>query len=313
MSSLSNYLTEAYLTEAGNAPITYPNLYKPKDVWKIREDNKYYYGAPDNGYLTASFVMEKNLKWPDLGFNLTVQAINGGRSLIFLTKEDAELFLKKAYKNYKLPELIVAHGRGGTELVRIDNDKIGIPIYTAKNSVEYLSTFPDTKVPQYIRDRLTGEVEVSNDQKDKENRERINTEKNENFNETIIKAVKTIDPTCEFYQKYGSIYMTFKKGDAIIDVEPGDNSRFEITTISFPDVDFGDFREIDELNSILMQDKSLPYNSCKLEDSKHHTIYYPKLSLRRTWDVNRVVKEINNYLDNIINIVIGYNNVEEFI
>ena len=115
------------------------------------------------------------------------------------------------------------------------------------------------------------------------------------------------------YQKYGSIYMTFKKGDAIIDVEPGDNSRFEITTISFPDVDFGDFREIDELTSILMRDKSSSYNSCKLEDSKHHTIYYPKLSLRRTWDVNRVVKEINNYLDNIINIVIGYNNVEEFI
>ena len=186
-----------YLTEAENAPITYANLYKPKEVWKIREDNVSYYGRPDNGYLTASFVLEKNLKWPDLGFNLTVQVMNGGRSLIFLTKEDAELFLKKASKNYQLPKLIVAHGRGGEDLVRVDNDKIGIPIYVAKSSIEWLSKLEDTKVPQYIRDRLTGEIEISNDQKEKEEKERIDKEQKQNFNDTII--IIPITHFCKYF------------------------------------------------------------------------------------------------------------------
>ena len=201
--------------------------------------------------------------------------------------------------------------RSGIVQVMVKTDEISIPEIRNEYVIHVKGVVKIKDQPN--PNLLTGEVEVSNDQKDKENRERIKKEQNENFNETIIKAVKAIDPTCEPYQKYSSIYMTFKKGDAIIDVEPGDNSRLEITTISFPDVDFGDFREIHQLQSILMPDKSSSYNSCELKDSKHNTIYYPKLSLRRTWDVNRVVKEINNYLDNIINIVTGYTNVEEFI
>lgn len=306
-----------YLTEAENAPITYPNLYKPKEVWKIREDNVSYYGRPDNGYLTASFVMEKNLKWPDLGFNLTVQVMNGGRSLIFLTKEDAELFLKKASKNYQLPKLIVAHGRGGEDLVRVDNDKIGIPIYIAKGSIEWLSKLEDTKVPQYIRDRLTGEVEVSDDQKHKEEKERIDKEQKQNFNDTIIKAVRAIDPNLEVYEKYGSTRVKFKKGDAIIDVEPGDDSKLHVSKISFPNISFGDRDDKENLRLSLMPDIDYNnihwYNSCILLDNNGDRILYPKLSLRRNWDVDRTSKEINNYLDNIINIITNYTTTEEFI
>ena len=315
MLNLSNYLTEAE-----NTSITYPNLYKPKEVWKIREDNvSSYYGRPDNGYLTASFVLEKNLKWPDLGFNLNVQVMNGGRSLIFLTKEDAELFLKKAYKNYPLPPtLIVAHGRGGEDLVRVDNDKIGIPIYLTKSSIEWLSKLKDTKVPQYIRDRLVGDVELSDDQKHKEEKERIDKERKQNFNDTIVKAINVIDPNLGLYDKYGSICIKFKKGDAIINVEPGSDSKYGITTISFPKVDFGGVSGRSDLQSFLMSsmknaDDLAWYNACTLEDSNHIKILYPKLSLRINWDVDRIIKEINNYLDRVINIVSNYNNVEEFI
>lgn len=321
MSNLYNYLIENYLVEAENAPITYPNLYKPKEVWKIREDNPSYYGRPDNGYLTASFVMEKNLKWPDLGFNLTVQVMNGGRSLIFLTKEDAELFLKKAYENYSLPELVVAHGRGGDELVRVDNDKIGVPIYVAKDIVEWLSNVQDTKVPQYIRDRLTGEVQISKDQKEKEERERIDKERKQKFIETIIKAIKIIDPNCTLTNKNpytGTIDIEFKKGNANIHGRfSREGNKFESMSISFPDEDFT-YNEVEELASLLMPDKEVRdrtrnyNNSFIIEDKNQKIILYPKLSLRITWDVNRCVKEINNYLDNIIDTVNDYNRTEEF-
>ena len=317
MSNLSNYLTEAE-----NAPITYPDLYKPKEVWKIREDNSSYYGRPDNGYLSASFVLEKNLKWPDLGFNLTVQVMNGGRTLIFLTEEDAKTFLKLAEANY--PQLsnynlIVAHGRGGEELVRINNSKVNVPIYISKNVLTWLSTnFEDTKVPKELQDRLQGEVQVSNDQKEKEEREQRDKEQKQNFNETIIKAINVIDSTCELYQQYSSICIKFKKENAIIKVEPRGDSKFGLSDVIFSDIDFGDHIQKDELERTLMPDKEVRdklgwYNSCSIIDKKGQKIFYPRLSLRRTWDVDRVVKEINNYLDTIISIVNGYNNLEDFI
>ena len=164
---------------------------------------------------------------------------------------------------------------------------------------------------------MTGEVEVSDDQKHKEEKERIDKEQKQNFNDTIIKAVSVIDPNLEVYEKYGSTRVKFKKGDAIIDVEPDDYSKLHVSKISFPNISFGNTDDKENLRLSLMPDidyKNIHwYNSCILLDNNGDRILYPKLSLRKNWDVNRTSKEINNYLDNIINTITNYTNMEEFI
>lgn len=310
-----------YLTEAENAPITYPDLYKPKNVWKIREDNPSYYGQPPkNGYLTASFVREKSLKWPDLGFNLTVQVMNGGRSLIFLTKEDAELFLKKAYNNYSLPKLVVGRGMGGNELVRVDNDKIGIPIYLVKNSIEWLSEVENTKVPQYIRDRLTGEVSVDPEQKEKETKQAQYKQKREHFKQRLFDIYTSIDPeNTKLSPTKNTITITKDNVQIIIETDYHDQDIYTIRSITFKDADF--FGIKDELEEILVPDKderkrldfSRSYDSVQIFDRHRNSIRYPELKVRSNWDDEKIKTTIINYINTIINIVNEFNTLEDFI
>lgn len=312
-----------YLTEAENAPITYPDLYKPKNVWKIREDNPSYYGRPPkNGYLTASFVMEKNLKWPDLGFNLTVQVMNGGRSLIFLTKEDAELFLKKAYNNYSLPKLVVGRGMGGDELVRVDKDKIGIPIYLVKNSIEWLSEVENTKVPQYIRDRLIGEVSVDPEQKEKETKQSQYKQKREAFKQRLFDIYTSIDPKNTKLSPNKHI-ITITKDNVEIIIKTGyygvHEDIYTIRSITFKDVDFFDIK--DELEEILVPDKderrrlvlSKSYDSVEISGRDRRVIHYPGLKLRSTWDDEKIKTTIINYINTIIHTVNELSTLEDFI
>lgn len=75
------------------------------------------------------------------------------------------------YKN-KAPDLHidsleVAGGRSSQELVRISKDG-SIPVYGNKSSVEYLLRYDNNRVPEYVKNRLTGEAVISDMQKAKD-------------------------------------------------------------------------------------------------------------------------------------------------
>lgn len=310
-----------YLTEAENAPLGYPNLYKPKVVWKIKEDDKL---DPRNvGYLAVSFPFPKNLKWQQLGFNLVVKIMAGGSTLVFLSEEDAKTFLKviKSYPGLSGYSLSVARGRGGDELVRI-NTKMSIPMYMSKSTLKWLSDLPDTKVPQELRDRLDGEVEVSQDQKEKEERQAIQKQKDEDFNKKVLDAVKILDPTNLLKNESKSVlvetYM-FKYRDAnVVIAKLFGEPRLTLTTVSV-DVPFEDSKLADSLRKILVPEdedrRKLDYridNYVGLFDLNHsHSIKILPLILWSNWDVDRLVKEIKAYLDNIIDTVKSFFGTEE--
>lgn len=314
------------LTEAENASITYPDLYKPKDIWKIREDNdpSGYYGYTVNGYLTASFVLEKNLKWPDLGFNLSVQPMNGGRTLLFLTKEDAEDFLRLANSKYPGLQsgLVVAKGRGGVNIVRV-NTKTTIPIYIQKHAIEYLSGFPDTKVPEEIRKRLEGPLEVEKTQKEKEDKNALDQQKGHDFNVVLRKAVEEIDPQVKVITG-PTLFLDFNYNGAKISLTStrgalAGTKRAKIDKIIFPNIDWDGVRPA--LQKTLVPDEEqedrLNYkNACQIQDSHgmySPSIYYPSITLRQNWDSDRMKKEITTYIDKISDTINSFFNVEEFI
>lgn len=80
-----------FLEEANNATVQYRDLIKPAKIWRIKETLEYR-GSHSSSYLSFSFVMEKNLKYPELGFNLVLNHSLNQRPICFLSEEDAKQF-----------------------------------------------------------------------------------------------------------------------------------------------------------------------------------------------------------------------------
>ena len=188
------------LEEARNSSVTYPNVYRTNKVWKIREDNHSPWGRPMNSYLLASFVLKNHLRVLELGFNVRSNSITGDRTLMFLTKEDAESFLTFLKRNYVSDidwnGYIIAGGRCDEDMVRITSDEFGIPVYVYKRSIEYLLKFKDSdlKIPSYVVDRLSDQAIVSKEQQDKEFKKQTLKGKVDEQNERLFNILKSIDP-----------------------------------------------------------------------------------------------------------------------
>ena len=135
--------------------------------------------------------MDKNLKFPELGFNLTKNYSLNQRPLCFLTEEDAKQFYniyKDKAPDLKIDQLSVGKGRGGIELVRISKDG-SIPVYGLKSSVEYLLNYPDNKVPEYVKKRLDGNVLISDEQKAKDAKKQKAKDKQKVFIDNYFSAL----------------------------------------------------------------------------------------------------------------------------
>ena len=180
------------LSEADEANITYPDLIKPTVLWRIKNsDDSYSRYTASSVYLSFSFVMDKNLKFPELGFNLTKNYSLNQRPLCFLTEEDAKQFYniyKDKAPDLKIDQLSVGKGRGGIELVRISKDG-SIPVYGLKSSVEYLLNYPDNKVPEYVKKRLDGNVLISDEQKAKDAKKQKAKDKQKVFIDNYFSAL----------------------------------------------------------------------------------------------------------------------------
>ena len=180
------------LSEADEANITYPDLIKPTVLWRIKNsDDSYSRYTASSVYLSFSFVMDKNLKFPELGFNLTKNYSLNQRPLCFLTEEDAKQFYniyKDKAPDLKIDQLSVGKGRGGIELVRISKDG-SIPVYGLKSSVEYLLNYPDNKVPEYVKKRLDGNVLISVEQKAKDAKKQKAKDKQKVFIDNYFSAL----------------------------------------------------------------------------------------------------------------------------
>lgn len=180
------------LSEAAQANIEYPDLIKPTVLWRIKNsDNGYSRYTASSVYLSFSFVMDKNLKFPELGFNLTKNYSLNQRPLCFLTEEDAKQFYdiyKDKAPDLKIDQLSVGKGRGGIELVRISKDG-SIPVYGLKSSVEYLLNYPDSKVPEYVKKRLDGNVLISDEQKAKDAKKQKAKDKQKVFIDNYFSAL----------------------------------------------------------------------------------------------------------------------------
>lgn len=183
------------LSEAAQANIEYPDLIKPTVLWRIKNsDNSYSRYTASSVYLSFSFVMDKNLKFPELGFNLTKNYSLNQRPLCFLTEEDAKQFYdiyKDKAPDLKIDQLSVGKGRGGIELVRISKDG-SIPVYGLKSSVEYLLNYPDNKVPEYVKKRLDGNVLISDEQKAKDAKEQKAKDKQKVFIDNYFSALREL-------------------------------------------------------------------------------------------------------------------------
>lgn len=180
------------LSEANQATINYPDLIKPTVLWRIKNsDNGYSRYTASSVYLSFSFVMDKNLKFPELGFNLTKNYSLNQRPLCFLTEEDAKQFYdiyKDKAPDLKIDQLSVGKGRGGIELVRISKDG-SIPVYGSKSSVEYLLNYDDNKVPEYVKKRLDGDVLISDEQKAKDAKKQKAKDKQKVFIDNYFSAL----------------------------------------------------------------------------------------------------------------------------
>lgn len=183
------------LLEADEANITYPDLIKPTVLWRIKNsDDGYSRYTASSVYLSFSFVMDKNLKFPELGFNLTKNYSLNQRPLCFLTEEDAKQFYniyKDKAPDLKIDQLSVGKGRGGIELVRISKDG-SIPVYGLKSSVEYLLNYPDNKVPEYVKKRLDGNVLISDEQKAKDAKKQKAKDKQKVFIDNYFSALREL-------------------------------------------------------------------------------------------------------------------------
>lgn len=109
----------------------------------------------------------------------------------FLTEEDAKQFYdiyKDKAPDLKIDQLSVGKGRGGIELVRISKDG-SIPVYGLKSSVEYLLNYPDSKVPEYVKKRLDGNVLISDEQKAKDAKKQKAKDKQKVFIDNYFSAL----------------------------------------------------------------------------------------------------------------------------
>lgn len=157
------------LEEAESAKLNYPDMIRPAKVWRIKENVKLM-GYHGSNYLSFSFVMEKNVKLKELGFNMILNSSLNQRPLAFLSEEDAKQFFdiyKNKYPDINWNRLEVSGGRGGNDLIRI-NKEGSIPVYGTKSNVEYLLRYEDNKVPEYVKARLKGEISVAQNVLDKE-------------------------------------------------------------------------------------------------------------------------------------------------
>lgn len=183
------------LLEADKANINYPDLIKPTVLWRIKNsDTGYSRYTASSVYLSFSFVMDKNLKFPELGFNLMKNYSLNQRPLCFLTEEDAKQFYdiyKDKAPDLKIDQLSVGKGRGGIELVRISKDG-SIPVYGLKSSVEYLLNYPDNKVPEYVKKRLDGNVLISDEQKAKDAKKQKAKDKQKVFIDNYFSALREL-------------------------------------------------------------------------------------------------------------------------
>lgn len=183
------------LSEADQADVEYPDLIKPTKLWRIKKSvTGYSRSTSSSVYLSFSFVMDKNLKFPELGFNLIKTYSLNQRPICFLSKEDAKQFYdiyKDKAPDLNINQLEVGEGRGGIELVRISKDG-SIPVYGLKSSVEYLLNYDDNKVPEYVKKRLDGDVLISDEQKAKDAKKQKAKDKQKVFIDNYFSALREL-------------------------------------------------------------------------------------------------------------------------
>lgn len=102
-------------------------------------------------YVTVSFVLEKNLHYPELGFNFTTtdgQGIVHSNLLCFLTQSDADTFIEKyelngyhSYLSRDTTSNLIKINRGG-----------GIPCYTTRDCCEWYSNRISSKIQQRLEE-----------------------------------------------------------------------------------------------------------------------------------------------------------------
>lgn len=319
------------LEEARNSSVTYPNVYRTNKVWKIREDNHSPWGRPMNSYLLASFVLKNHLKVLELGFNVRSNSITGDRTLMFLTKEDAESFLTFLKRNYVSDidwnGYIIAGGRCDEDMVRITSDEFGIPVYVYKRSIEYLLKFKDSdlKIPSYVVDRLSDQAIVSKEQQDKEFKKQTLKGKVDEQNERLFNILKSIDPNlkCNRGGNNNSIgYIIINVYNVKVEFSSGaagsKNGELNLNFIEFPDRITCDRSDLTEFLKNNLGDTFMSGNKvslCVYDMFGRPILTY--LSERPRIDFRKSDQDIKNlilsYIKKITDIVYKFADTEEFI
>lgn len=103
-------------------------------------------------YITVSFVLERNLRYPELGFNFTEtigQGIVHSSQLTFLTRQDAQNFIDKYVRGTFYHPYIAQL----SDLIFVRIDKGGdIPCYVSDACCEYYDY--NNKLPKAVAERM---------------------------------------------------------------------------------------------------------------------------------------------------------------
>lgn len=317
------------LEESNNANIQYTDLIKPAKVWRIKKTYRYR-GSYSAIYLSFSFVMEKNLKFPELGFNLLLNRSLNQRPICFINEQDAKQFYdiyKNKETNLKIESLEIANGRGGNDLVRISKDG-SIPVYGTKSSVEYLLKYEDNKVPEYVKNRLYGEVSISDEQKVKDLKKKKQEDNWSIFIKNYFDALKEL-PLKKVEDKFNieNNPLAHIRFNPIIDIWANKdiegnpiNIYFKFTVNNKKSI-VCDFIKIEnnyifdkDLITVFSKTSSLDvFLDCKDDNPARLIIYlnnnncdiinYKKLTLSPTLSKDEIKKSINNYIEKLFDFI----------
>lgn len=308
-----------YLIESENASLdSLPNKYITGDVWKIKDE--------EDGLACASFVKPNNLKSGKLSFNVLFQDMCGGRYLRFVSKEDAEKFIyflcnSTQFTTKKPGSFRLVKDITPKTIVRIDDDRLGIPVYIAEDSLTWLLSHPDTKVPQFIQDRMKEETVKTQSYLDKKQQEKEKDDGITLKNEMLKTAINNYPFTMTQPGRYSDQTDYYTKEDVKVTMQfpvysNGKADLGYIAEIIFPDPPTK-LRNVEwtTLGDLIHQ--KYPQRSYSGGSVKIHTKSYPLGFIRNfSWsiasDQEKVNESFKNYLDGLMKIYFDFTNIEDF-
>lgn len=162
-------------------------------------------------FIAASFVLPRNVKHDELGFNINIVkdlGVKGGSQISFLSRKDAERFIKE----YNIDEEANVYiSREAGKFIRIDNYS-DIPCYAnPESSIFYsgreLKKFSDNLTNRILKKDKIHKENTFMDEADKKETERIETKKRERLSALYSK----IEEKWEVFTKISTDIVSFEE------------------------------------------------------------------------------------------------------